>query len=134
MRKPVPQGQIIFTGIAPDIQNKNDQSQAQPLPQVGLNHIAPVFFHRLSNLGKTIAGQINKRNLFIDREEIDELRPPRSITGFLARVLRPTKVLIKDDLPTLERPTKAISGIVAGGYCGGQTALLINSVLVIFMS
>jgi hypothetical protein len=32
--------------------------------------------------------------------------------------------LIKEDLPTLERPTKAISGIVAGGYCGGQTALL----------
>jgi hypothetical protein len=41
--------------------------------------------------------------------------------------------LIKDDLPTLERPAKAISGIEACGYCGGQTALLINSKLVIFM-
>jgi len=25
-------------------------------------------------------------------------------------------VLTKDDLPTLERPTKAISGRIAGGY------------------
>jgi hypothetical protein len=51
----------------------------------------------------------------------------------LAKVLRPTSVLIKDDLPTLERPTKAISGSVAGGYCGGQTALFINSALIIFI-
>jgi len=35
-------------------------------------------------------------------------------------------VLIKEDLPTLERPVKAISGKSAGGYWEGVTALLTN--------
>jgi len=43
------------------------------------------------------------------------------------RRLRFTRVLIREDLPTLERPVKAISGKTASGYWAGVTALLTNS-------
>ena len=81
MLQPVTQRQIIFAGIAPDIQNQNYQGKTLSLPQIGFNHIPPVFFHRLRNLGKTITGKINKRQLFIERKKIDQLRPPRRIAG-----------------------------------------------------
>jgi len=38
-----------------------------------------------------------------------------------------TRVFIREDLPTLERPAKAISGKTAGGYWDGLTALVTNS-------
>ena len=47
--------------------------------------------------------------------------------------LRLTSVLIRLDLPTLERPAKANSGNSAGGYCDGWTALVTNSADLIFM-
>src|SRR3954451_15768669 len=37
-------------------------------------------------------------------------------------ILLPTSELIKLDLPTLERPTKAISGALGGGNCLGSAA------------
>src|SRR5208337_5565212 len=37
-------------------------------------------------------------------------------------ILLPTSELIKLDLPTLERPTKAISGAPGGGNCRGSAA------------
>src|SRR5277367_242078 len=37
-------------------------------------------------------------------------------------ILLPTSELIRLDLPTLERPTKAISGAPAGGNCRGSAA------------
>ena len=43
------------------------------------------------------------------------------------RRLRFKRVLIREDLPTLERPVKAISGKTAEGYWDGLTALLTNS-------
>jgi hypothetical protein len=43
--------------------------------------------------------------------------------------------LIREDLPTLERPVKAISGKSSEGYWDGLTALLTNSAdLMIMMS
>src|SRR5262249_7704961 len=44
-----------------------------------------------------------------------------------ARPCRPTSVLITDDLPTLERPAKAISGGPSGGPLSGPTARASNS-------
>src|SRR5512139_3481390 len=38
-----------------------------------------------------------------------------------------TRVLIRLDLPTLERPAKANSGNSAAGNCDGRTALVTNS-------
>jgi hypothetical protein len=35
--------------------------------------------------------------------------------------------LIREDLPTFDRPANAISGKIAGGYWEGLTALLTNS-------
>ena len=43
------------------------------------------------------------------------------------RRLRFKSVLISEDLPTLERPAKAISGKSVEGYWDGLTALLTNS-------
>src|SRR5580698_249970 len=37
-------------------------------------------------------------------------------------ILLPTSALIRLDLPTLERPTKAISGAPGGGNCRGSAA------------
>ena len=41
----------------------------------------------------------------------------------LASFVRLVRQLIKEDLPTLERPTNAISGINVSGYCSGLTAV-----------
>jgi hypothetical protein len=49
------------------------------------------------------------------------------------RRLRLTRVLIRLDLPTLERPAKAISGYFTGGYWAGLVALVTNSADNIFM-
>jgi hypothetical protein len=49
------------------------------------------------------------------------------------RRFRFKSVLIREDLPTLERPEKAISGKLAEGYWDALTALLINSADFIFI-
>ena len=41
--------------------------------------------------------------------------------------LRWMRVLIREDLPTLDRPANAISGKLAGGYWDGLTALFTNT-------
>src|SRR5271165_6013304 len=43
-------------------------------------------------------------------------------------ILLPTRALIKLDLPTFERPRKAISGAPAGGNCFGSTAAVTKRV------
>ncbi len=45
----------------------------------------------------------------------------------LTNRLRPMRVLIREDFPTLDRPAKAISGKIAGGYWDGLAALFTNS-------
>lgn len=62
---------------------------------------------------------------FIRKKLINCVRP--GVALVFTRRFRLTIVLIKDDFPTLDRPTNAISGKVGGGYCEGFTALLINS-------
>src|SRR5699024_1981095 len=42
--------------------------------------------------------------------------------------LRPIILLIKDDLPTLERPLSPTSLKPVSGYCSGFTALINNSI------
>ena len=61
----------------------------------------------------------------IKKKLINCVRPGVALVR--ARRLRFTKVLIREDLPTLERPMKAISGNLLEGYWEGFTALLINS-------
>ena len=51
-----------------------------------------------------------------------------------ARRFRFIRVFIKLDLPTLERPTKAISGNADSGYSEGFVALVKNSAAVIFIT
>src|SRR5437867_12080026 len=52
----------------------------------------------------------------------------------LARPLRFSRELIKDDFPTIDRPTKATSGRRSSGNCSGPSQLLLNSVDTIFMA
>ena len=49
-----------------------------------------------------------------------------------ARPGEPSRLFIKLDLPTLDRPTNAISGNRPAGNCSGETALLTNLALAIF--
>ncbi len=49
------------------------------------------------------------------------------------RPFRLTRVLIKEDFPTLDLPAKAISGSPCSGYWEGFAALFINSADCIFM-
>ena len=67
----------------------------------------------------------NEIVLFIIKKLISWVRP--GVELVLTRCLRLTRVLISDDLPSLERPVKAISGKAAEGYWDGLTALLTNS-------
>ena len=50
----------------------------------------------------------------------------------IAKEFLPVKRLIKDDLPTLDRPITANSGYRAGGHCAVLTLLLINSAVLTF--
>src|SRR5262245_58089962 len=47
---------------------------------------------------------------------------------------RLSRVLIREDLPTLDRPTKATSGPTSAGYWAGVTALVTNSADVILIT
>ena len=49
-----------------------------------------------------------------------------------ARPRVPSKLFIKLDLPTLDRPVNATSGSRSAGNCSGEVALLTNCALVIF--
>ena len=49
------------------------------------------------------------------------------------RRFRLSSVLIREDFPTFERPEKAISGRVAGGYCDESAALVTKLVEVIII-
>ena len=42
------------------------------------------------------------------------------------RSLRPNNLFMSEDLPTLERPTKAISGRSLLGSCSAVPALIVN--------
>ncbi len=44
----------------------------------------------------------------------------------LARDFRPTRLLIKVDLPTLDRPAKAMRGNLTRGYSADRVALVMN--------
>ena len=63
-----------------------------------------------------------------------ELETMRSFRKELVRAnpCFPTRLFIKLDLPTLERPTNAISGNRPAGNCSGDVALFTNLTLVIF--
>src|ERR1700730_4575637 len=50
-----------------------------------------------------------------------------------AAFFRFNKRLIKEDFPTLERPTNASSGNGSTGYCSGLTALIIKSTVLIII-
>ena len=51
----------------------------------------------------------------------------------LARFLLKRRELIKDDLPTLDLPAKAICGLLSVGNCTAAAALMTNSAESIFM-
>src|SRR3989304_9699344 len=51
----------------------------------------------------------------------------------LTRVFRLSRALMIDDLPTFERPAKAICGLGSTGNCPGPAALVTNSAERIFM-
>jgi hypothetical protein len=71
-------------------------------------------------------GRSTKENvLFMRKKLINWVRP--GVALVFTRRLRFNRVLIREDLPTLERPVKAISGNTGAGYCSGLTALLTNS-------
>ena len=52
----------------------------------------------------------------------------------LAKPLRCTSILISDDLPTLERPMKAYSGMLSFGKKSKRVLLIKNSAFVMFMA
>jgi len=67
----------------------------------------------------------------ISKKFISWVRP--GVELVFTRCLRLTRVLIRLDLPTFERPAKAISGRATAGYWEGLVALVINSADFIIM-
>lgn len=118
---------IVFCGRMAQIYQLDTPHRFSRLVQIGINKFCPFVFFCLADLGKTIAGQIDK----IKSVVVDAIKNQgRVLPGLLlvrARLLRLTNLLISDDLPTLLRPASAISGRWSAGYCFGPTALMTNS-------
>src|SRR5665647_2135978 len=89
------------------------------------------FFTDWATLAKPYPGKSTNEIFSLTAKKLISCVLP-GVLLVLASLFRPTSVFIRDDFPTLERPTKAISGKIPGGYWGGQTALFINSALIIF--
>jgi hypothetical protein len=66
----------------------------------------------------------------IRKKLIDCVRP--GVELVLANPLTPSRLLIKLDLPTFERPAKTISGRLSFGNDSGDRAAAINFALAIF--
>jgi hypothetical protein len=87
------------------------KGQLLALINVGLDELGPLGRDGPGDLGVTIAGKVGEDQRWpgvefrlgavVERKEVDE-------ETFAS--LEPSSVLIKDDLPTLERPRKATSG------------------------
>jgi hypothetical protein len=84
------------------------------------------FFTDAGTLAYPYPGRSTNVNaLFISKKLMSWVRPGVRLV-FTSR-FRFRIVLIKEDFPTLDRPAKAISGNIAGGYCEGLAALVTNS-------
>ena len=87
---------------------------------------AQVLLRGFRHPGVPVAREGEQHQLLVDPEEIDQ--PGLSLVELVSTsFLRLTSVLIRLDLPTFDRPVKAISGRFPGGYWELWTALMTNS-------
>ena len=84
--------------------------------QIIVDQEAPLPRDVLRRLGEAVAGHVDEPqpDRLADVEEVELLRPPRRVGG-AGEAVAVGQRLSSDDLPTLERPAKAISGTVGIG-------------------
>ena len=56
------------------------------------------------------------------------------VADVFARAVRPVSMFIREDLPTLERPMKAYSGMFPSGHFFTSELLIIYSAVLIFIN
>jgi hypothetical protein len=83
--------------------------------------------------GERGAGTLGSGSAVVTRKKF-RMRVLPGVWLTLARLLRFNKELISEDLPTFDRPTKAISGRRSWGNCSGLSQLLTNSAEMIFIA
>ena len=101
------------------IDQHNAKREYRALAQVGINETRPLAGNFPRDPGVSVTRQVGE-NQFRPRlardpqfEEVDGARAPRR--ELVRAIFVPTRVLITLDLPTLDRPRKAISGSVGAG-------------------
>jgi hypothetical protein len=77
MRQPVDQILLFFPGQAPDVHDDDHSFEGRAGGKVGFNHGAPFFPYGGRDLGIAKAGQVDKSEVAIDVEEVDQLGASR---------------------------------------------------------
>ncbi len=91
-----------------------DAGEAGAAAQVILDQLRPVVALLLGDGGEAVARHVDEAEAARHVEELSCCVRP-GVCEVRASALRPVTALISDDLPTFERPAKAISGTPIGG-------------------
>ena len=120
--------QLAVALLRRDVGIDQDDAQAQrgALVEIGLDEFGPFLGNLARNLGVAVAGEVGENQLRArlsgpaDLEEVDGAGAAR--VELVRATLSPTSELMTLDLPTLERPRKAISGRLGAGNWAASVA------------
>ena len=104
-----------------------------PFQYVVFNDVPKAFALLLADFCVTVSGKVNEIPVIIDYKVIDRLRLSGFVGSFFAKFFRLVSIFNREDLPTLDRPMKANSGLPAGGHFCTSATLETNSACLISM-
>ena len=93
--------------------------------EIGVDELGPGRDLRLGRGGVAVAGHVDEREIAAPVKKISSCVRP-GVREVRASALRPVSALIRLDLPTLERPAKAISVPRIGGSDASEPAAATN--------
>ena len=118
---------ICRANAAAAVYQEQHPLQALPANQKFAGQLGPGLDICFRRFGIAIARQVNQLEpVRQSKEKISCLVRP-GVCEVLARVVRPVSALTREDLPTFDRPAKAISGRLIGGRAGRFWAAAMKS-------
>ena len=118
MLKPFDQPGVTFIGLPSHIQQHDDGTQLAGILQISFDHRRPGIGHSAGNAGEAVSRKIDEVELVVNDEKIDKLGLARR-RARLDQVFPVKHALMSEDLPTFERPAKAICGLLSWGTASG---------------
>ena len=128
--------ELLVAGLRRDVgvDEADAEGEGFAFVEVGLDEVGPFGGDGLRDFGVAVAGQVGedergaevclaRRASWRAKKLMARVRP--GVEETLAS-LEPRSLLMSDDLPTLERPRKAISGTDGTGNCSGAKAEIRN--------